>query len=115
MGSWSFNSDPISAGAGLVGSIISGWQQRKAQKEANKVNLQIMRENNAAQLAAMRENNQFQTEQAIKMFQMENDYNSPYNALIRARKAGLNPYAGNVAGQSLVQGSQNETAVERCQ
>lgn len=110
MGSWSFQSDPISAGAGLVGSIISGWQQRKAQEQANIANLQIMRENNAAQLAAMRENNQFQSEQAIKMFQMENEYNSPYNALIRARKAGLNPYAGNAAGQSLVQGAQGDAS-----
>lgn len=95
--------DPLTASALITGagSLISGLggasQSVKAQREANKANLQIARETNEAQLAAMRENNEFNRSQAIEMFNLENAYNDPLAQSKRLSAAGINPR--NVLGQ----------------
>lgn len=89
--------DPLTASAIITGagSLISGLggasQSVKAQREANKANLQIARETNEAQLAAMRENNEFNRSQAIEMFNLENAYNDPLAQSKRLIAAGINP------------------------
>lgn len=86
----------------VVGAISGAKSARDAQREANETNIMLARENNALQYkmaqennwlqqALLRENNQFNRQQAIDMFMMENYYNSPVQQMERLRKAGLNP------------------------
>lgn len=104
----------ITAGAGASGSLLNGLFSNKQTKDTNALNykiaqetnanqMAIARENNAAQLAAMRENNEFNAQQALKMFNLENEYNSPAHQKQLLLQAGLNPatmYA-NGASQGL--------------
>lgn len=94
--------DLISTGAGLVGSLVGSKQQANSVKEANAANLeiarqnnetsmQIARQNNEIQQQMQRENNEFNRQQAIDMFNMENEYNSPLAQVQRLQQAGLNP------------------------
>ena len=91
-----------SAGAGLLGSIFGNKSSKKAQESANQTNLQIAQMNNdanraiadatnAMNLKIMRENNAWSAEQALKMFNLENQYNSPAAQMQRLAFAGLNP------------------------
>lgn len=69
----------------------------------NAMNMQIARENNQMQLASMRENNDFNRAMALEMFDLENAYNHPVEAVARLKAAGLNPstmYGQGVAGAS---------------
>lgn len=88
----------FSAGAGLLGSLVN----RSAQKSANKTNLEMARQANLANLEIaektnamnykiMQENNAFNERMAVKMFDMENAYNSPKEIYKRYLEAGLNP------------------------
>ncbi len=83
--------DLATGGAGLVGSILNGIFSSNAVKSQNKTNLQIARETNQNQINLMRENNAFNKQSAIDMFNLEANYNSPYNQVQRLREAGLNP------------------------
>lgn len=95
---WTF----AAGGLGLIGSLIGGNQQRKSVAANNRANLQIAREtnqaqkdiadaNNQMQIAMMRENNQWSADQAVKMFNLENDYNSPGAQAQRLLAAGFSP------------------------
>lgn len=97
--------DPLSAiaaGSSLLGSLFNGITSASNTKSTNKTNMQIAREtndmsmaiareNNAAQLAALRENNEFARSQALEMFNLENEYNTPAAQKQRLLAAGLNP------------------------
>lgn len=108
----------ITGGGSMLSSLFGGISQNKATKDTNANNykiaqetnaqqMNIARENNAAQLAALRENNAFNAAQALKMFNLENEYNSPTNQKRLLLEAGLNPatmYA-NGASQATASGS----------
>ena len=88
-------------GSGIISGISSlfgGYSQKKATQDTNKTNLQIARETNEAQLQAMRENNEWSRQQAIDMFNMENEYNDPAAQANRLLNAGISP--ANVLGGS---------------
>lgn len=83
-------------------SLASGLLGSKSQSDANKANLQAARETNSTQLRIAQENNALQErllkynnewnrQQAIDMFNLENAYNSPLAQVQRLREAGLNP------------------------
>lgn len=71
--------DPLVVGGALagIGSVVGGLFGSSGQSSANKTNLKIARESFA--------HNQ-------KMWQLQNDYNSPVNQMARYREAGLNPH-----------------------
>lgn len=73
----------ISAGAGVLSSLISSGSNARA----NETNLQIAREYNAAQ----RELAEFQANYNERMWHMQNEYNTPSAQMERFRAAGLNP------------------------
>lgn len=91
--------DAVATGVtGLVGSFF----QHKNVKNTNKTNLQIARETNQAQaeiankyndaqMQMMRENNQWSADQAVKMFNLENEYNDPSAQAARLLNAGFSP------------------------
>lgn len=66
----------LSAGAGLVGNLISGNMQSHAQRDANRINLELAERQNEF-------NKQWWHE--------ANEYNSPENQMLRYQAAGLNP------------------------
>ena len=83
-------------------SLANGIFGNQAQKDANATNLAIARLNNDTQRDIARSNNLFQREmleynnewarqQAIDMFNLEANYNSPLEQVKRYREAGLNP------------------------
>lgn len=88
----------IGGASGLIGSIF----QHKNVKSTNKTNLQIARETNQAQadiaekynqaqMDMMRENNQWSADQSVRMFNLENEYNSPSAQASRLLDAGFSP------------------------
>lgn len=98
------------AAFGYGANALNGLMSWSNQRSANKTNLTIARENNQAMLDAMREQNEFNRKQAIDMFNMENEYNSPTNAIRRMLAAGMNPYAGSAAGQQIAGGMVGDAA-----
>ncbi len=81
-----------------IGSIISGNQAARAQREANATNLRIAQETNAQNYALAQQNMSYnkqmyerQNADAIKFWQMQNAYNDPSKEIERLRAAGLNP------------------------
>lgn len=72
-----------SAGAGLLGNIIGGISQRKA----NQMNLKINQMNNEFNERMMREQMAWQED----MWNKQNAYNTPLAMKQRYREAGLNP------------------------
>lgn len=83
-------------------SALNGYLNYESTKQANAANLQAVREtnqtnkdiaaaNNEWSLAAMREQNAFNAQQAIDVFNMENEYNTPAKQMQRLRNAGINP------------------------
>lgn len=95
--------DGIAGGAlGLLGTIIASDNQKRATTQTNNMNYQIAKENNEAQeriaqannqlqIDMMRENNEWSRQQAIDMFNMENEYNNPSAQAQRLLSAGFNP------------------------
>lgn len=83
-------------------SALNGYLNYQSSKQANAANLQAVREtnqtnreiaemNNQWSLDAMREQNEWSRQQAIDMFRMENEYNTPAQQMERLRAAGINP------------------------
>lgn len=83
-------------------SALNGYLNYQSTKQANAANLQAVREtnqtnkdiaaaNNEWSLNAMREQNAFNAQQAIDVFNMENEYNTPAMQMQRLRNAGINP------------------------
>lgn len=86
--------DPFSAGAAVLGSVmsmISANKQLKAQREENQKN----REFNAKESALSRQYN-------TQMVNMQNDYNNPRNVMARLSAAGINPALAYSNGSSVL-------------
>ena len=81
-------SDYLSAGSSLLGGILGAYSSGKATKKA---------------IAASKEMQSNQQAFALKMFDLNNDYNLPIHQFQRLTDAGINPYFafGNVSGQSV--------------
>lgn len=88
----------------LGGSVVNAISGSNAQKKANETNMAIANQNNQtaidianknnqAAIDLQRENNEFNRQQAIDMFNMEANYNSPEQQVARLRQAGINPSA----------------------
>lgn len=71
----------ITGGIGLVGGMFSG-------QKANKTNLKIARETNAANFRLA----QYQADQNLKLWNLNNEYNTPLAQMERYQQAGLNPH-----------------------
>lgn len=93
---------PWEAVIGGVSGLLGSYLQNKSVKSTNKTNLQIARETNQsqaeiadkyneAQMQMMRENNQWSSDQAVRMFNLENDYNAPSSQAARLLDAGFSP------------------------
>lgn len=88
------SADAASGGLFSLGaSLLNGISNSNSQKAANEANLKIAQMNNDTQLQMMRENNEFNKQQAIDMFNMQNEYNDPAAQMQRLRAAGINPAA----------------------
>ena len=86
---------PPQVGAAVVsgiGSVLNGILGSDAQREANEMNYKIAQETNQLSYKMMQEQNAFNRQQAIDMFNMENEYNSPSAVKQRLQDAGINPF-----------------------
>lgn len=81
-----------------IGSIFGGSKSAKAQRDANKTNLQIARENNAFNAQESKKQRDW-TEDMYKRYASIGAQSAAYRA------AGLNPYLSNVSPQSLGSGT----------
>lgn len=80
-----------SLGAGAIagaGSLIGGLFSSAGSRYAARKQLQAVRETNAANLQIAQQNNAFNE----RMWNMQNDYNTPSAQRARLEAAGLNPY-----------------------
>lgn len=108
-----------------IGSIISGNQAAKAQREANATNRQIALETNAQNYALAQQNMSYnrqmyekQNADALKFWNMQNAYNDPSKEIERLRAAGLNPMlmygngqpAGSISAATAPQNNVDGTA-----
>lgn len=87
----------VSAG----GNVLSNFLGASAQRQANRVNLQIARENNAQAYKMFQEQNQFN----LDMWNKQNAYNLPTEQVKRLLDAGINPSAVFGAGSTSEAGS----------
>lgn len=105
----------------LGSSVIGAISGSNAQKSANQTNLaiadrnnqtaiDIANKNNQAAIDLQRENNEFNRQQAIDMFNMEANYNSPENQVARLRSAGINPSAFFGANGQISTGNESAAA-----
>ena len=78
----------ISAGTSLFGGLLGAFSSKSATKKA---------------IAASKEMQANQQAFALKMFDLNNDYNLPIHQFQRLTDAGINPYFafGNITGQSV--------------
>lgn len=100
----------ITKGLGFGDTLKEGWENITGQtnaRELNEAQLDFAKQNLDAQIAMNRENNAFNRQQAIDMFNLESDYNSPINQLNRLRAAGLNPAVAYGQGGAGVTGQTN--------
>lgn len=88
----------ITAGASILNGVGNYYSQKaanaanlQATRETNEMQRQIAQMNNDTAISMMRENNEWSRQQAIDMFNMENNYNSPLEQVKRLRAAGINP------------------------
>lgn len=80
-----------SLGAGLIagaGSLIGGLFSSSGSKNAAKYQLQAVRETNQANKDIAEQNNKFNE----RMWNLQNEYNTPQMQRARLEAAGLNPY-----------------------
>lgn len=99
------------AGGSLIsaaGSLFSGLFGNKAQKDANRTNLQIARETNENQYRMFKEGNDFSARMANEAWNRETSYNDPAAQLARYQRAGIN---GQVAMSGSL-GSAGTTAAD---
>lgn len=71
----------IGSAIGAVGNLISG-------NKTNKTNLRIARETNEAQMKLA----QYQADQNLNLWNLNNEYNTPAAQMERYKEAGLNPH-----------------------
>lgn len=89
MGFWSAITGSTLLDAGL--SLYNGIANRKASSDMNAANIALQRETNDLAYKMFHEGNDFSRQQAIDMFNLENEYNRPEEQVKRLREAGLNP------------------------
>lgn len=80
-----------SLGAGAIagaGSLIGGLFSSSGSRYAARKQLQAVRETNAANLQIAQQNNAFNE----RMWNLQNDYNTPEKQRARLEAAGINPY-----------------------
>lgn len=92
---------------GLISSGINAVQSLKAQREANKGNMELAKYQNEANVNLWREQNA----EAIKQWERNNDYNSPTSQLARYRDAGLNPMLIYGSGSSVAGNSSSPASI----
>lgn len=104
----------------IISSLVGAYAQNKAVEKQNQNNLAVAnlnnywqdkwaRANNELSARLMREQNEFNRQQAIDMFNLENDYNTPVNQAKRMLEAGLNPAVALQNG-AVSQGNSNASA-----
>lgn len=77
----------INAGGSILSSALNTIFGAKAQRDANRTNLQIARENNAQAYKMFQEQNAFN----LDMWNKQNEYNLPSAQVQRLLAAGINP------------------------
>lgn len=95
----SFDMDPFTAGAILVGAstLIGGAINSFSTASANASNLRINREN----IQAQKEENALNRQWNEKMVDQQNEYNSAVNQSARLKAAGINPYVSGLDGSGI--------------
>lgn len=84
-----FKLDSLAAGAiAGAGSLIGGLLSSSGSRYAARKQLQAVRETNAANLQIAQQNNAFNE----RMWNLQNDYNTPSAQRARLEAAGINPY-----------------------
>lgn len=84
-----FKFDSLGAGAiAGVGSLVGGLISSAGSRYAARKQLQAVRETNATNLQIAQQNNAFNE----RMWNMQNDYNTPSAQRARLEAAGINPY-----------------------
>lgn len=100
----------IVAGVGsLLGGLGSSAMNNKAVQDTNKANMEIAK----YQAQWQQQENEKAYQRSLKMWNLQNEYNSPTQQMARIRAAGLNPnlvYGNGVAGNSAGSTPQYEPA-----
>ena len=86
--------DPLTAAAivGGIASLASSLFGHSQNKQMNDKNIQLQRETNFMNYQMNQQNNAFNAAQAVRMFNLENEYNDPKNQMARLKAAGINPF-----------------------
>lgn len=100
----------IVAGVGsLLGGLGSSAMNNKAVQDTNKANMEIAK----YQAQWQQQENEKAYQRSLKMWNLQNEYNSPTQQMARIRAAGLNPnlvYGNGVTGNSSGSTPQYESA-----
>lgn len=100
----------VVAGVGsLLGGFGSSAMNNKAVKDTNKANMEIAK----YQAQWQQQENEKAYQRSLKMWNLQNEYNSPTQQMARIRAAGLNPnlvYGNGVTGNSAGSTPQYEPA-----
>ena len=100
----------VVAGVGsLLGGFGSSAMNNKAVQDTNKANMEIAK----YQAQWQQQENEKAYQRSLKMWNLQNEYNSPTQQMARIRAAGLNPnlvYGNGVAGNSAGSTPQYEPA-----
>lgn len=100
----------IVAGVGsLLGGVGSSAMNNKAVQDTNKANMEIAK----YQAQWQQQENEKAYQRSLKMWNLQNEYNSPTQQMARIRTAGLNPnlvYGNGVTGNSAGSTPQYEPA-----
>lgn len=100
----------IVAGVGsLLGGLGSSAMNNKAVQDTNKANMEIAK----YQAQWQQQENEKAYQRSLKMWNLQNEYNSPTQQMARIRAAGLNPnlvYGNGVTGNSAGSTPQYEPA-----
>lgn len=100
----------IVAGVGsLLGGVGSSAMNNKAVQDTNKANMEISK----YQAQWQQQENEKSYQRSLKMWNLQNEYNSPTQQMARIRAAGLNPnlvYGNGVTGNSAGSTPQYEPA-----
>lgn len=97
----------MSAIIGAGSSVADGIMSLFGVKSANDKNIAMQRETNALQYQMMREQNEWNRQQAIDMFNLEANYNSPFQQMQRLEEAGINPNVAFGQNTSTTAGNTN--------
>lgn len=99
----------ISGVGSLLGGLGSSAMNNKAVQDTNKANMEIAK----YQAQWQQQENEKAYQRSLKMWNLQNEYNSPTQQMARVRAAGLNPnlvYGNGVTGNSAGSTPQYEPA-----